>query len=256
MKLQVLISTMNQTDHSLLKKMNIRSDAIVINQCDRNCIEKFMFRGFDILWMSLDERGVGLSRNNALMRASGDILLFADDDVVYSDDYVEKITKLFNSKKEGLIVFNLKSLNPRRPEMIVGKEYKLHWYNCLKFGAFRIAIRRNQIQKLNVYFSLLFGGGAKYQSGEDTLFIIQCLKNGMKGLASNIMIGTVQQRQSTWFKDFDEKYFFDKGVLMKECFGYMSKVLLLALYIKNIEQTKKICLINALKCAFKGCDSI
>ena len=28
----------------------------------------------------MNERGVGLSRNNALMRASGDILLFLDDD--------------------------------------------------------------------------------------------------------------------------------------------------------------------------------
>lgn len=69
MKLQVLVSTMHQTDHSLLEKMNIQSDAIVINQCGHDCIERFTFPGHDILWMSMNERGVGLSRNNALMRA-------------------------------------------------------------------------------------------------------------------------------------------------------------------------------------------
>ena len=76
MKLQVLVSTMHQTDYSLLEKMNIQSDAIVINQCDRDGIERFSFpfRGHDILWMSMNERGVGLSRNNALMRATGDMI--------------------------------------------------------------------------------------------------------------------------------------------------------------------------------------
>lgn len=257
MKLQVLVSTMHQTDHSLLEKMNIRSDAIVINQCDRDCIERFTFRGYDILWMSLNERGVGLSRNNALMRASGDILLFADDDVVYADDYVEKITRCFvNNPKMDLIVFNLRSQNPNRPEAIVERKYKLHWFNSLKFGACRIAIRQDAIRKANVFYSLLFGGGAKYQSGEDNLFVIQCLKKGIKGLASNLTIGTVQQEESTWFKGFDEKYFFDKGVLMKQCFGPWAKILLAALLAKNGRQTQKMGLKKALECAFKGADSI
>ena len=257
MKLQVLVSTMHQTDHSLLEKMNIQSDAIVINQCDRDCIERFTFRGYEILWMSLNERGVGLSRNNALMRASGDILLFADDDVVYTDDYVEIITRCFEQKTNyDLIVFNLKSQNPNRPEAIVKKEYKLHWYNSLKFGACRIAIRQDAIRKANVFYSLLFGGGAKYQSGEDNLFIIQCLKKGVRGLASNLTIGTVQQEESTWFKGFDEKYFFDKGVLMKQCFGIWAKMLLVALLIKNRQQAQRFGLKKALGYAFKGADSI
>ena len=33
---QVLVAAMNQTDHSLLDRMNIQSDAIIGNQCDYN----------------------------------------------------------------------------------------------------------------------------------------------------------------------------------------------------------------------------
>lgn len=76
MTLQVLVATMHQTDHSLLEKMNIQSDAIVVNQCNRNEVERFMYNGHQILWMSLNERGIGLSRNTALMRATADIILF------------------------------------------------------------------------------------------------------------------------------------------------------------------------------------
>ena len=102
MRLQVLISTMHQTDHSLLDKMNIQSDAIVINQCDRNEIEEFEYKGHHIQWMSLKERGVGLSRNTALMRADADIVLFADDDVIYDDGYEKKLLIISRSMKKKI----------------------------------------------------------------------------------------------------------------------------------------------------------
>ena len=88
------------------------------------------------------------------------------------------------------------------------------------------------------------------------MFIIQCLKKGISGLASKEIIGTVQQEESTWFKGFDEKYFFDKGVLMKQCFGPWAKLLLIALLAKNGRQTQELGLRKALSLAFKGADSM
>ena len=94
-KVQVLVATMHQKDHSLVKKMNIRTDAIIGNQCDRNEIEEYTENEANIKWLSLAERGVGLNRNSTLNRATGDILLFADDDVVYYDDYEKTILSEF-----------------------------------------------------------------------------------------------------------------------------------------------------------------
>lgn len=81
MKIQVLVATINQRDHTLLEKMNINSNAIIGNQCDWNSIEKFKYKNQDITYLNFNERGVGLNRNNTLMRADGDICLFADDDI-------------------------------------------------------------------------------------------------------------------------------------------------------------------------------
>lgn len=75
-------------------------------------------------------------------------------------------------------------------------------------------------------------------------------------MASKEAIGNVKQKESTWFKGFDEKYFFDKGVLMRQCFGLWAKILLIALLVKNRRQTKSLGLRNALKCSFNGADSI
>ena len=52
MKVQVLVAAMHQTDHSLLEKMHIASDVIVANQCDRNCVEQFNYKGHKALYLS------------------------------------------------------------------------------------------------------------------------------------------------------------------------------------------------------------
>ena len=234
MKVEVLVSTMNQKDYSLLRKMNIQSDAIVVNQCDVNKVERFVYNGHSVLWVSLKERGVGLSRNTALMRARGDIVLFADDDVVYDDNYVEMVSSSFTRNKNiDLMCFNLQSLNSERREKMVKKPFNLHWYNCLSFGACRIAVRREVIQRKNLYFSLLFGVGAKYQAGEDNLFITQALKLGIRCRACSEKIGTVEQRQSTWFKGYNEKYYFDRGALFAAMYPRMYKCVLLMITMKE-----------------------
>jgi len=81
MKIQVLVAAMNQTDHSLLEHMNIKSDAIIGNQCAYNNVEHFEWNGHDITYLNFAEKGVGLNRNNALMRAEAEVCLFADDDM-------------------------------------------------------------------------------------------------------------------------------------------------------------------------------
>ena len=109
MRIQVLVAAMNQRDHSLIKKMNIRTDAIVGNQCSFNSVEKFNVGEQQIQYLNFAERGVGLNRNNALMRADADVCLFADDDMVYEDNYVEIIEKAFRENPYAdVIVFNLR----------------------------------------------------------------------------------------------------------------------------------------------------
>ncbi|WIW71094.1 hypothetical protein [Anaerosinus gibii] len=214
MTFQVLLSMMNKNDNSFIEKMNIHSDLLVINQSDENELENFKYNNYEIKIFSFAEKGVGLSRNNALMRTNADIALVADDDCVYVNNYKNLIIDSFKKyPMADVIFFNMISKNQKRVEKLTGKAYRVRWYNCLKFGAFRMAIKVQKIRKMNINFSLLFGGGARYSCGEDTLFIVECLKKGLKLYAVPVEIGTVEQKESTWFKGYTEKYFFDKGAL-------------------------------------------
>ena len=108
MTVQVLVATMRQKDHSLLEKMNISSDTIIGNQCDQDLVERFKWKNHQVTYLNFAERGVGLNRNNSLMRATGDICLFADDDMRYIDEYEEMVIRAFKDNPDAdVVVFNL-----------------------------------------------------------------------------------------------------------------------------------------------------
>lgn len=234
MKLQVLMSAMNRKDHSILNEANIRTEAIIVNQCDHANYEKISHNGKDVLFLSFPERGVGLSRNNALMRSTADIVIFADEDVTYLDDYEETILSEFSKNpKADIILFNIPSTNPKRPGHIIKSKKRIRKYNCLKYGACKMAVRVDKIKFKNVYFSLLFGGGAKFSSGEDSLFLYECIRKGMKVYTSPRKIGHVSQEGSSWFKGYNDKFFIDKGVFYGTLSRHFSYILVLQYVLRK-----------------------
>ncbi len=215
LKIQILVATMNQDDYSLPEKMNIRTEAIVGNQCDRNSVEEFQYMGNKIKYLNFSETGVGLNRNNALMRADADIVLFADDDMVYLDDYKDKIENAFsNNPQADVVLFNLKEKIPTRK--IIEKPHNVGYLNYLRYGTARMAIRLSSVKKNGILFNLCFGGGTEYSHGEDNLFLNNCLKKGLKIIAVPEYIAElVDDRKSTWNNGYDYKYLTDQGVLYR-----------------------------------------
>lgn len=211
-KVQVLASVMNQKNQSILKKMNINTDAIIINQSDKTNEKIVSYKKNHIIFLTFNERGVGLSRNNAILRSSGDICVFADEDETFVDDYEQIILAEFKKNpKADMILFNVPSINPQQPTVHIRKRKRVRRYNCLRYGAVNIAVKTNKLKQKNIYFSLLFGGGSKYSSGEDSFFIYQCVKNKMNVYTSPEIIGYVKQEGSTWFNGYTDKFFEDKG---------------------------------------------
>lgn len=236
MKVQVLIATMHQKDYSLLEKMNIQTDAIVGNQTDENSVKEFEWHGNHIKWLSFNEKGVGLNRNNALMRADGDICLFADDDMVYVDGYEDILIKLFDKNpKVDVICFNLIEKNSRRKQI---REYtKVGWYNYLTYGTARIAVKLSSVKKNGIYFNQCFGGGTEHCHGEDNLFLTACLRNGLKIIAVPVALAELKdERESTWNKGYDKKYLSDQGALYKTISRHLWRLLCLQDAIRHSQE--------------------
>lgn len=100
MKVEVLASVMNASLRETVQHMNLQSDAVIINQCDRLGQEEMQIsqengEARTIRFYSFPDRGIGRSRNEAILRAGGDICLFSDADIVYEDGYETAILAEF-----------------------------------------------------------------------------------------------------------------------------------------------------------------
>lgn len=237
MKIQVLVATMHQKqkDYSLLNKMNIQTDAIICNQCDRNEFEKFAWNGHTIRWLSFAERGVGLNRNNALMRADADICLFADDDVVYYNGYAKVVENFYKSHTDAdVVIFNfLVKRGDEEAYELVKRARRVGRKGVTKFGTFCISVRNSAIKRKNINFHREFGGGSRYSHGEDSIFLQDCAKAGLHIYTCSKLIGYVNHGVSTWFKGYTDRFFFDKGVVYYTMVGKFARLAALYHSIKH-----------------------
>jgi Glycosyltransferases, probably involved in cell wall biogenesis len=221
---QVLASVVDREPRKLVEEMHIETDAIIVNQCDHYEAECFCHHGRNIRVFHMAERGVGLSRNTALMRADGDICLFSDQDIVYETGYEQKILQAFSEcPSADMIVFNIEVGEERRTYHNTEKK-RVYWYNCGRYGAVSFAVKREKLLESGVTFSLLFGGGAKYSAGEDSLFLKQFMDKGYKVYASPVTIGREKEGDSTWFSGYHEKFFYDRGVLYYFLYGHLARL--------------------------------
>lgn len=249
LRVQVLVSALNKDITRLPSQMNIESDAIIVNQCDGYGYSESVMsaEGTKIRCFCMKERGVGLSRNTALMYADSDIVLFSDEDVVLDKGYGELIKDAYMKYPDAdMLIFNVKVAPDRRTYWNEAVK-RIRWYNYGRYPAYSISGKLDALRRSNVHFSLLFGGGAKYSNGEDSLFLHDCLKAGLKIYALPVCIGEEIARESTWFHGYSEKFFYDRGVLYHYLYGKMAVVFALRFLLKN---RKEMCRDISLTAAF------
>lgn len=225
LRLQMLVAAVNKEPVQLAEDMRIASDAIIVCQNGFYDYRELEYKGHQIRYFATAERGVGLNRNTSLLRADGDICLFADEDIVYEKDYVQKVLGAFEEHPEAdMLVFNVQASEGR---VTYHNESfgRVHWYNCGRYPTYSFAAKTEKLHKKNITFSMLFGGGAKYCAGEDSLFIAECIRKGMKVYKVPVCIGWENGRESTWFKGFDRKFFFDRGVLYSHLYGSLAGIM-------------------------------
>lgn len=232
-RLEVLVATMGQTDFSLIEKMNLRCDAVLANQADRNDYQERLVNGCAVRMVTTDQRGVGRNRNVALLYAKGDYLLFADDDMVYADDCAEQVVRAFEALPEAdVIVFDV-AFQRNGAQVTTGHGTgPLPFRRSGKYGTYAFAARRESLARANICFHMLFGGGTPHSSGEDSLFLADCYRKGLRVYTHSYVIGRNMEGDSTWFRGYTEKYFIDKGCWLSQAMPRLCRLAVPALAFK------------------------
>jgi len=231
-----LVSTMNLNAEKLYKDMNLQSDAIIINQQDTHYYNEYNIDNKLLREYGFAEKGVGLSRNNALQRARADICIMSDDDMVYTENYLSKINMAYKKNPDAdMIIFNVRIHDENGITEKVKNNERVHFLNSLKYGTVTFTFKRSPVLKNRISFSLLFGGGAPFSNGEDSLFLWDCLKRGLKVYSSTEIIADVYNFSSTWFEGYTNNFFIDRGALFE---ALSSKYSLFLIYQYAIRKRK------------------
>lgn len=254
MTLQTLVVTLQQDFYKLVEKMNIQTDAVIGSQCNKDTYDQFEYNGNTMQVISSSTCGVGINRNVVLMRATGDICILADDDMVFLDGYEQTARYWFEKLPQAdILVFNLQEEKPRR--YVNTKVRRIHFLNYGRYGAARLALRRERVCFSGVMFHTMFGGGCRYSCGEDTLFLNACLKKGLRIMAVPATLAKIHDGDSTWFTGYTDKFFFDKGVLYYALHRYLCKIHCFIHCFRYRKKYEAYGWKKAIKQMWKGCDS-
>ena len=234
MNMQVLLSAMYLEDENYIDTLNIKTDCLVINQCDRECDKKIRHdtgeASCDVRYIETRQRGLSKSRNMAMDEASADICIFCDNDVEYVKGYDRIIKDAFDRYDDAdVIVFFIK--RPERTKPVFSKPGRMGYLSVLKIFSPEIAFLRKNLS--GIRFDEDFGAGAKYYMGEENIFLYDCLKKGKKIMYVPTMIARVRDEPSTWYQGMDERFFISRGAGYEAMSRWFSLILILQFAIRK-----------------------
>lgn len=254
MKFEILLSTMRRDDPSFVEKMNIGTNVLIINQQPSNeHFEKSIYKYGKTRMITYIEKGLSKSRNRAIENAQGTICLMADDDLLYVDNVEKVIMREFERNPEyDILVFQVEGIDKKFKDYPIN-ECKIGYIKSLRVSSVEIAFKVDKIRKSGIRFNELFGTGSKYYSGEENIFLYNCLNKGLKIKYIPIKIANLYIGESTWFKGYDKEYFWAKGAAFAAMSKKWSNFLILQFLIRKYRlYRKKINLLQAARSIVEG----
>ena len=250
MKLEILLSCMNQEVFDLVHKSGLTGDVTVINQSNREDYCEFDTRNGKAKVYTTVQRGLTKSRNMAIEKSCGDVCLLCDDDECFVSDYEHHILNAYNCVPNAdIIVF--KMIN--RPAF--GDTIKeLKFFDLMKVSSWQISFKRQSLLENGLKFDELLGAGTENGAEEELKFLLDCRKAGLKIYYHPTEIAYVAQSQSTWFIGFNETFFLNRGATTRYILGLPLSCLYAVYYLikKRKMYNAQITFAKAAKFLFKG----
>lgn len=217
-KLEVLMSCMNQNNFDLTKNMNLTTDILILNQTNENRYEEIIVNGNKQRMISIVQKGLSKSRNELLLNMNGDIGILCDDDVVYEKEYEKIILRAFDELRDAdIIIFNFNRKNSKIiHRKVMTKLRKAPKYK--NYASVQICFKKDSFYKNNLFFNINFGSGSKYFAGEESLLLREANKKKLKIYEYPATILTVDDSTSTWFNGYNREFFYNKGAWLKAAY--------------------------------------
>ncbi len=179
--LEILLSTQNRRDLTFLKKMfpggTEGFDILIVNQISEDDDVPDFSAPSNIRIINSKEKGISKSRNLALSHAQGDVLMLADDDVIYEPGFHTKVLKYHQLYDNEVIIFPLKDEKGRLFGRFPFKDKNLKRFDYVYSP--QISFKKS-ILKSGIFFDEQFGLGAQYPDSENYIWLTLLHRSGVR----------------------------------------------------------------------------
>ncbi|MCD9508916.1 glycosyltransferase [Photobacterium phosphoreum] len=150
----------------------------------KNIIDNYIFnKNIKLVYIKTDSRGLSKARNIGLLRATGDIVGFPDDDCMYSVRLIDKICCIFETCDYDFISIKTQDPNFDYRSIVPCAQYHFEISMRNRTGCSITYFFKRDEEFKKCFFDELMGvgSGTYYGSGEETDFLINLLYIGKKG---------------------------------------------------------------------------
>jgi len=220
--LEILISTTKKNDLDFIKRIFLKNNydnipILIVNQS----VKLLKSSRKNIRVINSDTKGISNSRNLALDNSSEKYCLFADDDIEYKVGFYELVLKEFSKDKNAdVITFMLEDDNGN-----LFKDYsnitKHNKRSIREVNSVVIAFKRDVIIKNNIKFDPLFGLGGTFRTGDEYIFLRNCLNKNLNLRFCRKVILKHDSLSSGKLAYRDENIF-ARAAIFHKFYGYLS----------------------------------
>lgn len=231
---QVLVSTMHRSNADFLDEMNVDCDAVVVNQTNHLRQEQLQSRVGEVLFNSTTDRGLSRSRNLALSLADADVCVLADDDVRYHAGLSDRVAAAHRALPEvAIVAFRVDRLGSSRRKQFARRPKRVGYLRAMRISSVEVTFKRAAVVGAELRFDERFGAGAIHPMGEESIFLFDALRSGLRIAFLPECIGETDVSTSTWFRGFDTAYFAGKGAAFERMSSMMSLALILQFAVRK-----------------------
>jgi hypothetical protein len=204
-------------------------------------------------WIRSSSIGLSNSRNEGLRAVtdSGAVLLLGDNDVRYLPGFDERIRLAYAQYPDADVIL-FKVCTPE------GREFKAYPRNATSYGmrdimracSIEISFRVAAVVAAGIRFDERFGLGARLETGEDIIFLADCLRAGLTIMfvPASICVHPVESSGSA----HSERLFYAKGAMFRRIFGAFGIFAAVAYGLKKARSRKTPALIDAILACCSG----
>tara|TARA_B100000446_G_scaffold188212_1_gene221153 strand:+ start:2841 stop:3626 length:786 start_codon:yes stop_codon:yes gene_type:complete len=188
----------------------------------------------DLSYVCMADFGLSKSRNAVLSNCKSKYAYIMDDDVGFDLDKIQMLIKYMEEDKVDIATCQFCYHDGSSPKKYRKEAFFHNILSVAKVASIEICIKVSVLRKNNILFDEGFGLGTALPSGEEYIFLVDCLRAKLKVKYYPIVTGIHPNETSGLDFFTSTPKVLAKREMLKKIFGWKSAAYILVFWVKKV----------------------